>query len=411
MSDVRQFSAHRRSSRVGTHTRGGWLLAGVIALTACLLVGCGRDTGNKAAGPIPSSANSGSTTAADVGASMAGGTAPARTPSAPAADLRDGSPGPAAGGAEASATPDPSAVYIGVWQPGAPGDMSALTQFEARTGVHAGIVAWYQSWDNLTEDPDIAQLEAVAEHGSVPFITWESQDYRNGSHQPQFSLAQILGGRYDDYVRRWAVALANYGKPVLLRWGHEMNGNWYAWGNGVDGNTAEQFVAAWRHLHDIFTAAGANNVEWVWTPNLAGNSKSPLEIFYPGDSYVDWVGLDGSNRETYGWRTFTDLFESSYKRVTALTSKPFIIGEMGCGEAPNDPAGDKKAAWLTSTFTHEIPQKFPRIRAFVWFNENKIGVEDDGEDWSLHTPNEWHAFGAAISQPPYVQVAPPLPLR
>ena len=68
------------------------------------------------------------------------------------------------------------------------------------------------------------------------------------------------------YIRSWARALAAFDGPVRLRFAQEMNGDWYPWGAGTNGNTPAEFVSAWRHVHDIFAAAGATNVQWVWSP-------------------------------------------------------------------------------------------------------------------------------------------------
>ena len=290
---------------------------------------------------------------------------------------------------------DDSTILFGVWQPGAPWDMNALAAFEQQAGKHVAIVHWYESWYDSQSGPDLSLLQAVDAHGSVPMISW-APDGHEGSAQTVYSLADIAAGTFDAYAQTWATQLAGYGKPVLLRFAWEMNGDWFPWGTAS--NTPEQYVAAWRHLHDIFVAAGATNVQWVWSPNVVSGPVTELEAYYPGDDYVDWLALDGYNRAAAGWESFTDLFGASYARLTALADKPVMIAETSSSEADaSTPSGDSKAEWISSALTQEIPANFPAIRALVWFNEDKSGVEADGYNWRIDSSGAARsAFSAAV---------------
>lgn len=294
---------------------------------------------------------------------------------------------------------DAGPILLGVWQPGAPWNMDAITAFERDAGTHVAIVHWYESWFDSQPGPDLAILQAVAAHGSEPMISW-APDGHEGNHQTVYSLRDIAAGKYDAYVQLWASQLASFGKPVLLRWAWEMNGDWFPWGAGVAGNTAADYVAAWQHLHDVFGQAGASNVQWVWSPNVTGGSLTELESFYPGDAYVDWLALDGYNRAMRGWQSFTDLFGPSYARLTALSDKPIMIAETSTSEADsNAPSGASKAQWIASALGDEIPQNFPGVRAVVWFNENKAGIESDGYDWRIESSGAAEAaFSSAVAQ-------------
>jgi beta-mannanase len=182
---------------------------------------------------------------------------------------------------------------------------------------------------------------------------------------------------------------------VLLRFAHEMNGNWYQWGAGVDGNTPAQYVAAWRHVHDVFMAQGATNVKWVWCPNVLTGAVIAFEPFYPGDAYVDWLGLDGYNNVLWGdWQTFSQLFAASYQAITALSQHPLMIAETASSEAGGD-----KAAWITDALVTQIPNHFPRIDAVVWFNFN---YPPDSADYRIESSRSaMAAFRAAVSSAVY----------
>ena len=264
-------------------------------------------------------------------------------------------------------------IALGAYISGAPDNSLALDQFTSMVGVAPSVVMWYQDWAHSSFD--VTRMNTVASRGLMPMVTWEPWDYTLGTNQPAYTLSAIISGTYDGYIQQWAQAAKDWGKPFYLRCAQEMNGNWYPWGNGVNGNTASQYLAAWQHVWKIFAAAGATNVRWVWCPNVAGRGKggsasNAFASFYPGDSYVNWLGLDGYNwGTTQSWSTWQDLasvFGASYGAITKITTKPLMIAETASGEA-----GGSKATWITTGLSSTIPSKFPRVQAVIWFHENK----------------------------------------
>ncbi|MGH3802720.1 MAG: glycoside hydrolase family 26 protein, partial [Pseudonocardiaceae bacterium] len=156
-----------------------------------------------------------------------------------------------------------------------------------------------------------------------------------------------------------------------------MNGNWYPWSVGMNATTAADYVAAWRHLVGIFRQAGANNARWVWGPNVARGTSSPLAATWPGADVVDWIGLSGYNGGSAlpwgGWTSAERIFAHSATVVHSLApDKPIMIAETGCVEAGGD-----KAGWIRDLFTwlHSRPE----IDALVWFNESALA------DWRITT--------------------------
>ncbi|HZQ35208.1 MAG TPA: glycosyl hydrolase [Dehalococcoidia bacterium] len=308
------------------------------------------------------------------------------------------------------AAPASAGVYFGVWQPGVPEDMSQLTAFEQSVGKRAAIVMIWRDWADDKGWLDTDWLCAIAAHGSIPLISWSPADWRTGADQSPYSLDNIIAGNQDGYIESWAQQLAAYGGPVLLRFAHEMNGSWYPWAQ-QGANTPAKYVAAWRHVHDLFVQAGATNVQWVWSPNAMddGNAATAFEPYYPGDQYVDWVGLDGYNFASSGWLWFKQIFDQSYTRITALTSKPLMIAEMGSAdELPNQAAnGDTKARWLADAFGTEIPDDYPLIRAVVWFNEDESGDTPHTRNFAVQSSDSaLQAFRQAIASPLYLSSWP-----
>jgi beta-mannanase len=179
-----------------------------------------------------------------------------------------------------------------------------------------------------------------------------------------------------------------------------MHNSSYPWAIGVNGNTAADYLAAWKHVHDIFARANATNVKWVWNPNTIGDSDrsayTPVyQSLYPGDAYVDFLGLDIYNTGpnlNWGapyWRSFAQALESPYQAITALSPKPLLLPEVGCTES-----GGSKSAWIADAMQNQLPLVFPRVRAFVWFDVQKE------EDWQLDSSSSALSAWEASSRLP-----------
>jgi len=194
------------------------------------------------------------------------------------------------------------------------------------------------------------------------------------------SLRQIASGVWDRHLRIYAAALKKFGCKVILSFGHEMNGWWYSW--GLPKTTPAEFIAAWRHIHDVFTGAGVKNVIWSWDPShqygtfAPGKTASAASTWYPGDAYVNWIGLDGYLG--YGPRgsaqTFRQIFGFQLKNVRKIAPrKPVYIAETGVVKGP---ALGSQVADLFSGV------KAYGLMGFVWFDaiarhDYRLGVWKD----------------------------------
>lgn len=261
-------------------------------------------------------------------------------------------------------------IALGAYVYGAPAAPAALDAYSAAAGATPAVVMWYQDWEGAPAF-DGAAMNAVAARGAMPMVTWQPWGApHTPSGMPAWSDARIAGGAYDGYVRQWARAAAAWGRPLYLRFAHEMNGYWNSWSVGVNGNTAADYVAAWRHVHDIFQQEGAANVRWVWSPNVFSAGDLSVLALYPGDAYVDWVALDGYNWGTAyagkSWQSLADVFGYSYDVLTAEFAKPIMIAETASTELGGD-----KAAWITQGLLSDLPSRLPAVRAVIWFDENK----------------------------------------
>jgi hypothetical protein len=284
----------------------------------------------------------------------------------------------------APATAEP--IATGAYIPGASEDPSLIDRYAREVGRKPAIVHSYKDWSSLPFDD--VELDSIWRRGAIPMITWEPW---TSAHKP-FSLRGIADGRFDRYLRRAAGSAANYGRPFMVRFGQEMNGSWFPWGRGVDGNTARDFRKAWRHMVDLFRFHGASNVIWVWSPNEDSGGNHQFAPLYPGDEWVDWVALDGFNfGGSEGWPSFTTIFGSTYDRLIHLSSRPVMIAETGS----NDVGGDKPA-WIASALGREAP-RFPRIKAVVWFD----GETSRGDFRVDTSTGSLAAFRRAVAAPVY----------
>ena len=259
------------------------------------------------------------------------------------------------------------APSFGVALPDVPGTMAPLERLSTELGRRPDEVMWYVAWS--TRAPFPAQsAAAVAAFGATPVITWEPWDPAAGTTQPAYALKRITAGAHDAYLTSWARAARAYGGPVVLRFAHEMNGSWYPWSAGVNGNTAADYVAAWRHVHRIFAKQRATNVQWSWSPNVPYPGSTALSALYPGDAVVSRVALDGYNwggsLPGTSWTSFADLFGEGIRQVRTITTKPLHVGEVGAPEAGGD-----KPAWVRDMFAWLAVDT--QVAGITWFSFDK----------------------------------------
>lgn len=233
-------------------------------------------------------------------------------------------------------------------------DKRKVSAFESQAGRGLDIDMHYYRWDDAFPTA-LEEWDAAA--CRVPMISWAGTN-----------LDDILAGRHDSLIRTRARAVQHFNHKIFIRWGYEMNGDWWDWTASRSPDTATKFAAAWRRIHRIFRAAKASNAVWVWAPNETGGDplKDPRS-YYPGDDVVDWIGLDGYNWGTATssstWRSFGAIFGPLYQ--TFAGRKPLMISETASTELGGD-----KAAWIDH-LADALPQQFPAVRALVWFHANK----------------------------------------
>ena len=214
------------------------------------------------------------------------------------------------------------------------------------------------------------------ERNAVPILTWEPWEPWTEWYP---LLADVADGRYDRYLVSWAQAAKCMKGPILLRFAHEMNGDWYPWSYRKDARQRPvDYVAAWRHVYGVFRRQRADNVQFVWSPNFEPTGQ--LDGFYPGDRYVDWIGVDVYNQPR--WPRDPATMIDPVCRFAERRGKPVILTEVGCAERFSGPDGQRganrwaaKDFWISELFL-AIAER-PAIRGLVWFDVCKEA------DWRL----------------------------
>jgi hypothetical protein len=236
-----------------------------------------------------------------------------------------------------------------------------------------------------------AAVQAIRAAGATPIVSLELWHWHK---QRQPCLPEILRGRYDDFFESWANEAKRDGQLLLLRFGFEFNGEWFPWSGDPD-----SYVAAWRRVRRIFNRAAAGNVEWVWCPNILSVPDTPAngrQRYYPGDEYVDWVGLDGYNwgddhDQWHSWQSFDEIHHAALEDLgRRYPTKPIIVGETACVSG----SPGQKAAWIRDA--HHALAHHPRVKAVVWFHYDKRA---EGEpNWRVDTsPDALQAFNETFA--------------
>jgi hypothetical protein len=268
---------------------------------------------------------------------------------------------------------------------GQPGPEAAIEQREAAMGRTYDLQLTYYNWGDAFPDSGEA---TIAAHGRIPMMAWYGPG--KDSSDPH-TLGEVTDGSQDALITRQAEAIKAFGHPVWLRLMPEMNGNWY---HGYSGHPA-QFVAAWRRIHNLFEAAGASNVVWVWCPNVGPVNWDP---YYPGNAYVDVIGVDGFSNTRYGYQTFEHLFGNFFSHFAGR--KPLMVVETATDSGNGNPSLGigSAASFISGMSSYLRAVAGPRygVVAMCWFDADTT----DGYNWRVdQTPASWRAWLAMAREP------------
>ncbi|GAA4264886.1 glycosyl hydrolase [Frondihabitans peucedani] len=308
---------------------------------------------------------------------------------------------------------NPTSRYFGLYTAQSPFSWSEFDDVTKKVGEQPNSAGYFQGWD---QDFRADAVQRSWAKGDLPIITWESQSSTAGNNQPdqpEYSLGNIIKGDFDAYLKKYADAIVTNGQPVGIRLDQEMNATWYPWseddghGNSVNGNSAGQYKLMWQHVHDVFAGEGANEyVNWIWAPNRINNltkTHKTLEYnasLYPGDEYVDWIGMSGYERPSGDGPqdgSFADTFGDTLSILRQIADKPIFLAEVGATEG-----GGLKAGWITNLFNALAAPENKDIIGFSWFSltvTTTLNGQLVTNDWRLNsTATALQAFATGISR-------------
>lgn len=281
-------------------------------------------------------------------------------------------------------------LYHGVHPGGANGasdwvTAANLTTYETAAGKAAAWVNFSHNWyENRLFPAGTAAM--IRDRGSIPYIRLMLRSNEVPSKaEPTFTLANLIRGNFDNDLRAWARSARNFATPLIVEFGPEMNASWFSWNGTYNGggrpssygdltlpDGPERFRDAYRRIITIMREAGAANITWVFHVNaqdVPDVSWNRFENYYPGDTFIDWLGVSAYGAKTpraTTWPIFRDLMDAAYPRLAALSAeKPIIVSEFGV--TSNSSLGSA-ATWATDAWTDLKAARWPRVIGASWWN-------------------------------------------
>jgi hypothetical protein len=286
--------------------------------------------------------------------------------------------------------PPAGSYYHGVYPGGQTGAEDDITpadvdSYEKAVGHRVAWVYFSNNWHQGEVFP-LETASWIRERGAVPFIRLMLRSsIDNPTPDPRYTLDAILNGDFDAQLTKWGQAAKDFATPLILEWGTEMNGNWFAWNATWNGHEAgaEKFRRAYRHIVETVRAQGATNITWVFHVNAdddPAESWNALENYYPGDDVVDWLGVSVYSAQTPQddyWTNFSEQLDAVMPRLTALADKPVFVLEFGATQ--NNPLGDQ-AQWADEALAALFTSRWPSIKGFSWWNERWQNDDNPAND-------------------------------
>lgn len=330
-------------------------------------------------------------------------------------------------------------------------EQQPLAEHRANLGHAPAVVVQFSDipYDDATWEHTVNAAAQVRENGGILLLTLEP-------HAGLESMSQEVIARLAADLRD----LNEEGTPVIVRFAHEMNGSWYAWGQ-----QPTRYVEVFREVADaIHTTAPGSQL--MWAPNYGGGypftggqfaarpGTSDHELldtdgdgkltmaddtyapYYPGDEYVDWAGISlyhWGNQRPWGdndipeSNKYVDMLTGTYDGTAGDDADipdfyqeygvehglPIGIPETAAIYTPSRDGADEldiKRAWWQQVFAEEIPTEYPMIKMVNWFEWEKYEVEiNDVVDWrAADSPQTREAFQADL--PEWVSYADDLEL-
>ncbi|MEV7865871.1 glycosyl hydrolase [Streptomyces sp. NPDC088124] len=255
----------------------------------------------------------------------------------------------------------------------------AVHGFEKKIGRKLDLVYNYHDMSNTQRDGVLlTPEEQELGRDRMLMLAWESTVWTEPHHEnwteTQLGWANVAAGKFDEeIIDPQARRLKAYGKRVFFSFDQETDFR------TPDAGTPEEFVAAYRHIYDRFEKLGVDNVVWVWTVSGYLGNAELMKSLYPGDEYVDWIGMDQYNyyrcQRNARWLDFDESQRPTYDWLRANISdrKPVMLSEFSTAPDPDDP--DRQRGWYQRV--PEVARTLPGVKALVQWNRPVPGPHCD----------------------------------
>ncbi len=289
------------------------------------------------------------------------------------------------------------ALFWGFAMEGFPITKELLDEQKKKTMINPGLILFYLQWPSPSSKPASVKesLNSIWEIGALPCLSWEPMYYQEKS-ELIIPCEDILSGRYDHYLTFAAEEIKAWGKPLVIRFAHEMNISRYHWGvekANYDKGYPSKYKKMFQYVVDFFRLKQVNNVLWAFCPNsdsIPGESWNSASNYYPGDRYVDILGMDGYNWDVTAniaaekhldwikpWQSFEQIFHPLFLELIKLApTKPVIVFET----ASVDRSGGQKSLWIRDALA---TAKKWGLTGIIWFEMKKE------EDWNIEQNGDY----------------------
>ena len=279
-------------------------------------------------------------------------------------------------------------------------NINAVEQNKAAVGRYPAIWAIWSDWGGPDKDFPSTFVSQLHDRGITPMFNWEPTNPNNPFDCNHFALQNTLNGDFYTYIRDWATAAKSFGHTILLRLAHEMNGNWFVWGENLCTNgDGAKYKLFWRYVWNIFQDVGATNVKFLWS--IYGAHR--IKAYYPGDAYVNYIGFTAFNwgpnpvGASAPWsNNMVNHFQGPIKAIRKKISKtiPMIAAEMGSAPPPANCSTCSKTKYIANGYPN-VYAKWPQLVAIVYFDVDTRPSQQP--DWRLSSPPSALAAYAAIA--------------
>jgi mannan endo-1,4-beta-mannosidase len=278
--------------------------------------------------------------------------------------------------------------YFGIHLEGFPIDESRLeNEFEGWI-QKPDFIGFFKQWPSepllFSRQQMLETLEAIKKAGAVAVLSWEPMIIENGS-EVVVSADEVLSGRWDEYIKSFSEVLSEFGNPLIIRFGHEMNLVRYHWGSTSKDypDSPPLYREMFRYVRKQTIEHGADNAAWMFCPNHqpltaldppAQDSWNTMKVWFPGREYVDLLGIDGYNwgnslpgedsSVIASWQSPWDIFSDPIEELRSLAPDlPVLIGETSSAEIDG-----RRSNWIEQLLLMASKR---RLEAVFWFHVDK----------------------------------------